>query len=222
MHHPTEPVEQTPPRYRAVPAEAVCCVVLGGLSLATFFSGYFGIVPVLAVLVGWWSLRRIARSPADLAGEQLAWTGIGMAVVFGLMGAAWLYFAGKAEAHWGYQAISYEALQLDPRYPPDPNVEGHRVPGSAWALNEKKIYIKGYMMTTPRMTGIKRFFLCPTNGVCNYCPVNPAPTEIIEINFVGDETIDYTTRLIGVGGKFLVDQKGKHQLPYSIEADYWN
>ena len=114
----------------------------------------------------------------------------------------------------GYQRVGYEQLQ------PDRDVPGERIPQTALDLNDKKVFIKGYISPTRQLIRLKRFILCPTNGVCQFCIPNPTPTEMIRVTLTGDLTADYTTRLIGIGGRFHVDEKDPQGVPYAMDVDY--
>ena len=111
----------------------------------------------------------------------------------------WLIFAGVSEVPYGYQRISYETLQPDPSKPTEP------IPQTAIDMQDRKVYIKGYMQSRRTLTGIKEFILCPTNGECPFCTPNPKRTEMIRVILQGDLEATYTTHLIGVAGRFRVD-----------------
>ena len=113
----------------------------------------------------------------------------------------------------GYQRVSYEELQPDPDNPDEP-------PQGVKDIVEKNklVYIKGYMVPTRQQFGLKRFTLCPTNNQCPYCIPFPKPTEQIRVTLDGDWAADYTTRLIGIGGRLRID--GNDPVPYAMEVNY--
>jgi hypothetical protein len=200
-------------RYRAVSRPAVASLVAGGLSLLVALHWCFLLLPLLAFYLGRRALKEIARTPEEFTGENLAWIGIGLATVFTLLGGGWLLSARAREVPFGYQKVDYAELQ------PDPAAGDQVVPATASDLNDKKVFIKGYIVPGRQQVGLRRFRLCPTNGVCTFCIPNPKPTEIIQVTLSGDLTTDYTTQLIGIGGRFHVDPDDPHHLPYSMDAD---
>ena len=111
-------------------------------------------------------------------------------------------------------AVSYEMLQPDPNSPAEP------IPQSALDMQDKRVFIKGYMKPVRRQTGIKEFTLCPSNGECPFCIPNPKRTEMIRVILQGDLETVYTAHLIGVGGRFQVDASSPSGIPYSLETDY--
>jgi hypothetical protein len=204
---PPGPTDTPPARSRAVHRAAVASLVLGVLSAATFLGWWFGVVPLLAIAAGWWALRKIQRTPEELTGENLAWT----ALLLTPAGYGWLWLVGANEVPAGYQQVRYQDLQPDLG-------QSEVVPETARQLDGKKIYLKGYMMPPRQLSRLKTFELCPDNGVCSYHTPNPTPTEVIRVTLTGDLMTEYTTTLVGVGGRLHVDEKKLY--PYSMDADY--
>jgi hypothetical protein len=209
-----EPHPHRPTRYRAVNRAAVLSVAAGALSFLTFLHWAFALLPVAGILLGWLGLRQIGRMREEATGERLAWSGICLSAAFFLVGAAWLIFQGVHEVPFGYQRVEYAELQ------PDPTIPKEIVPPKAMELDDKKIFIKGYMMPAHQHVRLKRFRVCPSNGQCAYCTPNPKRTEIIQVQLTGDLVTDYTTLLVRIGGRLHVDPEDPHGLPYTMEADY--
>jgi hypothetical protein len=209
-------------RYREISPAAVLSVVLAALSAAVFLAGpYVGaflllsVIPLAAIAAGWWALRRISHAREEVMGVLAAQIGIGLAALLWIGGLVWLLTAGLREVPTGYQAVTYAQLQ------PNPDVPEEMVPQTALDLKDKRIYIKGYIVQPPRQwVQLKRFVLCPTNGTCQFCIPNPTATEMIRVTLDGDLRADYTTRLIGIGGRFHIDEKDPLGIPYSMDVDY--
>jgi hypothetical protein len=204
------------PRYRAICAPAVISVVLGGLSILTALHWSLALIPLAGIVLGWSAHRRIRAAPDEWTGLGLARLGIGLSAALWVVGYGVLWVRQTVEVPWGYEAVrnDWEKLQPDPRNPVEV------IPESATALNEKKVYIKGYMQPRRQQQGIKEFILCPANGECPFCVPNPRPTQKVRIVLQGDMETIYTNRLIGVGGKFLVEPSDPSGIPYGMECDY--
>jgi hypothetical protein len=200
--------------YRAICPAAVGSIVVGALSILTVFSWFLAIVPLMGIGLGWRAMRRIRRAPEECTGFGVARLGIGLSVGLWIVGYGWLIFARTSEVPFGYQRVTYEMLQPDPNAPADP------IPQSALDLQDKKVFVKGYMQPRRQQTGIKEFILCPSNGECPFCTPNPKRTEMIRVVLQGDLETIYTTHLIGVGGRFQVDPADPSGVPYSLEANY--
>ena len=138
---------------------------------------------------------------------------MGLAVVFALFGCGWKLWAEGYGTPWGYQVITYEDLQPDPKSPRE------KVPPAAEELNEKQVFIKGYMAPTRQQIRLKRFIICPTIGDCKFCNAGLARTKMVRVELTSDLVTDYTTRLVGVGGILKVDPKDPAGIPYSISVE---
>jgi hypothetical protein len=214
--------------YRALSPLTVTSVVLGVLSLSTAIAqGWttwllLTIIPLAGSIFGWRSLKQIRKAPDEWTGLELAWAGIGLSAGLWLLGSCFVvvrysgFFTvfGISEVPYGYQVVSYEMLQPDPSAPTMP------IPQSALDMQDKKIYLKGYMQSRRQLTGIKEFILCPTNGQCQFCTPNPKRTEMIRVVLQGDLETCYTTNLIGVAGRFRVNTDDPLGIVYGLDADY--
>ncbi len=217
MSVPLEPTSATAPpavRYRALCPPAVASVVVGALSILSGFHWSLALVPLVGIGLGWHAVKRIRQVPDEWTGLGLARLGIGLSLGLWIVGYGWLLFARVSEVPYGYERVSYEMLQ------PDPNAPAEPIPQSALDMQDKRVFIKGYMKPVRRQTGIKEFTLCPSNGECPFCTPNPKRTEMIRVMLQGDLETVYTTHLIGVGGRFQVDASSPTGIPYSLETDY--
>ncbi len=195
---------------------AVASLVLGLASAATFVHRSLAVIPVAAIVLGIVALRRIRRAPQELTGADMAAAGVGLAVFFWIAGYGWLLIDEWREVPAGYERITYEQLQPDKSNPDEP------IPAAILDMKDKdkRVFLKGYMMPTRQLTGLRHFILCPTNNLCRYCNPNPSRTEMVRVTLEGDLTADYTTHLIGIGGRFQVDPANPSGVPYAMSVDY--
>jgi hypothetical protein len=199
-------------RYQAISRVAVVSVVLGVLSLLTIFDWFFALIPLAGLMVAWLAVRQIRDRPAEVTGQWLAWTGLGLCLAFWALGAGWLLLARAQEVPFGYQRIEFEELQ--------PTTPGQDVPLGVEKLQDKKVFIKGFIKPSRQHVRLKRFVFCRATADCQFCKPNPMPTEMISVTLSGDMETDYTSRLIGLGGTFRVDPQARSGIPYAIEVDY--
>jgi hypothetical protein len=210
-----DPPDEAPVRpYRAVSTAAVVSVVLGVLSLLTVFHWMYALIPIAGIMVGWLAQRHIRDCPQEVTGLAIAWVGLGLSVAMWGVGYSWLIFAHANEVPFGYQVIQYDDLQ------PDRNVAEQIIPLSVSKLDDKKVFLRGYIKPGRQQTDLKKFIICPSIANCPFCIPDPKPTEMILVTLTGDLTTDYSPHEIAVGGTFKVDAKPLNGLPYSIEADY--
>jgi uncharacterized membrane protein YphA (DoxX/SURF4 family) len=207
-------------RYRALSPLAVASVVLGGLSILTAFGStpsawlLLAVIPLAGIILGWRAARKIRNAPDEWTGLELARLGIGLSVGLWLAGCGYRVFCAKSEVPYGYTRITYEMLQPDPQKPTEP------IPQSALDMQDKKVFMQGFMQPGRRQTGIKDFILCPTNGECPFCTQNPKRTEKVRIVLEGDLETTYTTHLVRVAGRFRVNLDDPGGVPYGLDADY--
>ncbi|NLY01966.1 MAG: DUF3299 domain-containing protein [Rhodopirellula sp.] len=207
---------QSRQRYRRVNLLAVLSVAAGALSILTMFHWLLGFLPVAALVLALLGLRQIGRAPEEYTGQRVAITGAALAAGMWLFGSGVILFSHIREVPIGYEAISWQTLKPD-------RSSGEILPQGAIDLNEKRVYLKGYMYPGRQVMNIKEFLLVPTIGHCKFCSSALAKHEIVKVQLTGDLREEYTTHQVGIGGKLQVDQSPgfRHSggLPYTIEAD---
>jgi hypothetical protein len=210
-----ELIEGEPQRpWRRVSTLAVLSVVAGAASSLIFMDWMLGSLCLVGVALGALAIRRIHRHPELLTGLALAWVGIGLSGVTLVSGMSWAIYSHFAMAPPGYIAVTYAELQ------PDPDNPRQKYPPRAKELHDRKVYIKGFMYPTRQSLNLRRFSMSPFNGDCKYCIQQPKPTEKIRVELVGDLTTDFTVSLVGVGGKFQLEESEGGEVVYRLEADY--
>lgn len=125
-------------------------------------------------------------------------------------------FSGTSEAPSGYQPIKYETLQPDPDQPAMP------IPRTALDMQDRKVFVQGFMLPPHQQTHIKEFILCPMPGSCAFCRPDPEPTEMIRVKLAADQEMNYTTYLVRVAGWFRVEPDDPSGIPYAIECEAIN
>ncbi len=211
MSRETRPAKSEAGRYRAISSLAVASLALGVLSIVTALHWMLGIIPLTGIVLGWLSLREIRLAPEERTGRWVAIAGLNISIGLWIFGCCWLMFARVSEVPFGYTRVMYEDLQPEP---------GEKIPESAFELQGKKVFVKGYMQPGRRQIRLKTFILCPAIPDCPFCTTDPKPTEMVEITLVGDLMTRYTGRLIHVGGKLNIDPMALRGIPYQLEADY--
>ena len=201
-------------QYRALNPLAVTSTALGVLSIVTMLHWSLAVVPLAGIIVGWVAWKQIRKAPDEWIGATLVKVGIGLSVALWLLGYVCIYVRSCEKIPRGYALITYAKLQPDPMTPTEP------IPQTAIDMDDKKVYMEGYMQSRRTLTGIKEFILCPANGECPFCIPNPKRTEKIRVSLQGDLEATFTTHLIGVAGRFRVDANHPRGIPYGLEADY--
>jgi len=205
-------------RYREVNKLAVTSLAFGLLSVMTFVDWMLAALPILGIILALVAFHQINRRPEEVTGKGFARAGLGLSVLFWIVGYGWLIHSYYAEVPPGYEPISFATLQ------PDPSKKGSILPVGIEELAGKRIYLRGYMYPGRRSVGIKEFVFVPTRGHCKFCSRSLKSTEMIQVKLVGDHETDYHTQMTGVGGVLKINEHEAANplggLPYEIEADY--
>jgi hypothetical protein len=207
--------------YRAVSGLAVGCLLLGLVSGLTFLGWEFAVIPLAAIVLGWFAIRRIRDNPREMSGIAVACCGMGVALGSWVLGYSWLVYQRQHRVPEGYKLITYAMLQ-----PAADDIE-QKIPPEAITLDRQKVFILGFMIPGKRQVGLKEFALSEDRGDCAYCKPKPRLTQLIQVKMKPPQTTSYTTRAIGVGGMMTVvdDPRDPRRaemggLVYQIEADY--
>ncbi len=204
-------------RYRTLNMLAVVSTVFGALSILTAFTPFLGPVPVAGVVLAMLALRQIRRAPEEYTGRGFAVAGLLLSLGLWAVGAGCYVYGQYRDVPHGYKLISFDDLQ------PDPDVSGEVIPPAVLELNDKKVFIRGYMYPGRQYTRIKQFILVPTIEHCNFCSRSLKSTEVIRIKLVGDLMTDYENHMAGFGGTLRIDQEQASRpfggVLYQIDAD---
>lgn len=195
-----EAAQQQLLNYRAVTGLGVASLVLGVLSVLSCLHWAWGLIPAAGIITGWIAWRQILRTPEEVTGASFAKWGVVLSASVWAVGSIWLTYLSYTQAPPGYKVVSYADLQLPPGSPPE-----MLVPPKAEELDGERIFIRGYMVPGRRQSGITRFFLSDDPGVCSFCAPKPKITQLVEVKLLNDLEAEFTTHLIGVGGKFRVE-----------------
>ena len=203
--------------YRALSAAAIATLVVGILSLTAFLHPWFVAMPGVGLILGIVAIKKIRAKPTELTGEPVVKAGMALCLFCGIAGPSYQGYVYATEVPDWAQRISYGALQ------PDPETSREPIPASAWALNGKQVFIKGYKYPGDQMDGIKQFVLCADQGDCCFGG-NPKITDRILVNLTPPLTIANSTRQFKVAGTFRVEfmqtATGLSAVYYHLDADY--
>jgi hypothetical protein len=205
-------------RYRALCPLAVISLSLSVLSILTILADsvvawtLISLIPIGGAIAGWRAMKQIAQSPTEWIGLRMAKIGLWLSVGLWLTCSfsAWWLYAGRVPA--GYDRITFETIWGESSSP------GRAIPQRVRDMQDKKVFIQGYMKPSRQLTGIKDFTLSPTSGECPFC-ASTTRGEMIRVALPSDMTTDFTTHLIGVAGHFQIHEDDPSGIPFSIEAD---
>ena len=212
MYHEYDEVrpEETD-QYRAIGSLSVATFAFGLLSILSLFSGFLLIVPVLGLVFGGLSVRKIIAMPTIVGGLRLTVAGMVLSFLFGCSG-IWSHY------HNYYYATPLGYAEID-FYKIAPGKSG-AVPNEIASLDGQKVFVEGFMYPQKLQDGIEKFALVRTLSTSSFTGATPDPTDMILVEIKTGEKISYRAKPIRIGGVLKVRRDFSYEkLPYTIEAD---
>lgn len=199
--------------YKTIGALPVVSLICGILSILTFLSWGMLLVPLVGLVSGGLALRTILNSPEDSGGFRLTCAGIGLSLVFSLLGCTYLVWSYYHETPFGYFPITFEDIAADPRTGEIPRSARH------FAESGQKVFIEGYMFAGTHLHDIDQFVLVASDAQNQFETLVREPTESVIVRMIGGSTVSYYSRPVRVGGRLKINEKNGSESPYLLEAD---
>jgi hypothetical protein len=212
MYHEYDEVRpEEADQYRAIGSLSVATFVFGLLSLLSLVSGFLLLVPVLGLVFGGLSLRKIIAMPTIMGGLRLTVTGMVLSFLFGCAGLWWQHYSFYNLTPAGYRELDFFDFAAGP---------SGAVPKTIAELDGQKVFVKGYMYPQKLQDGIEKFALVRILTTSSFTGATPDPTDMILVEIKTGEKISYRAKPIRVGGVLRVRRDFSFEkLPYTIEAD---
>jgi hypothetical protein len=220
-------------QYRAVHTGAIIGLVLGLLSFSTVLAAASSLesclvvapIPVLGMFVSLRSWGRIRRESEQFTGGWMAAAGFVLSLAFLSAGLAYGGYVYATEVRAGYARISFDGMKPS-------EVEergGVAVPPEIAALDGQQVFIKGYIRpdSVTVSKGIDRFLLVRDNNQCCFGDLSKIKYfDQIDVDMTGAARVDYSQKLLGVGGVLRVRPENARLGPsapvFSLEGQYVN
>lgn len=207
--------------YRPVPVIAPVAFFLGLCSAIGMFSLVGLVVGVAGVVLGLMGSLKIRGSNGEYSGLWLAATGAVLSLAFLASGGTLHAYTIATEVPDGFERINFTRdiskkgfVVEDGETTIDPDVR---------KLDEKPIFLKGYMYPEQQTKGITSFVLVKDNQQCCFGG-QPQLTDMITVQMEKGKTIEFTPNLVSVAGIFRArspQQTGPLSTVYKIEASYF-
>lgn len=212
MYHEYDEVRpQEEDQYRAIGSLSIASFVFGLLSFTAMFSGFLLLVPVLGLVFGVLSARKIIAMPTVVGGFRLTVAGLALSIVFGCLGLWWQYYSYYNVTPAGYHELTFIDFAAG---------QSGAIPNEIAALDGQKVFVKGYMYPLKQQDAIEKFALVRTITTSSFSGATPDPTDMILVEIKTGQKIDYRAKPIRVGGILHVRRDFSYEkLPYTIEAD---
>lgn len=191
------------------------CAVAGLAGIPGLAIGFVGMITGVVCL---WQIR---RAEGELGGRLVARAGFVLSALFLVSGSALHAYNYVTELPEGYERVSFNWLS---KQEPKAGPEGAIVTPEVAALDEKPIFIKGYMFPTRQSVGLTEFVLVKDTGQCCFGG-NPKITDMIVVKFKDGMTVNHKEQtLVSVAGIFhakSIVQSGELTAIYSIDGTHF-
>jgi hypothetical protein len=220
-------------QYRALHIGAIIGLSLGMLSVfmvitaASSFEGCLLVapLPILGIVVSLWSLSRIRRDPEYYTGRPIARLGLLLSLGFLVGGVGYGGYVFATEVPEGYTRISFAGMKPDELE----QRSGVIVPPEIAALDEKRVFIKGYIRpdSISISRGIKNFLLVRDNNQCCFGDLSKISYyDQMYVDMAGSGTVDYSQGVFRMGGILKIEPQNARRIAgapvFSLKADYAN
>ena len=211
MHHEYDEVRpQEEDQYRAIGSLSITSFVFGLLSFTSIIFGTLLIVPLLGLIFGVLSARKIIAMPTIMGGLKLTVAGMILSFVFGCVGIWSQYHNYYHATPAGYAKIDFYKIAAG---------DSGAIPNEIMALNDQKVFIEGHMYPQKQQDNIEKFALVRTLQSSSFAGT-PDPTDMILVEIKTGQKLDYRAKPIRIGGTLKVRRNFSYEkLPYTIEAD---
>ena len=188
-----------------------------GLTGLSAFLGVYGIgIAFVGIVVGLAAIVRVGCAQGMVRGMAAA--------VAGFVVSAACFGGGIANQIYQYRHECPEGY-LRVNFPEEISARQFVYYGTQRRLHEdvapfigQKIFLKGFMWTTQKDTGLERFILLKDNGECCFGG-SPQPYDMMQVDMADEATADGHTGMISVAGILRANiAAGQDEAVYLMEA----
>ena len=222
--------------YRPLSTGAIASAVFGLLSSLVFITAnnslasslWLAPIPVVGLVTGYLSLRKIVSMPGQLSGRGAAVAGILLSAIGLFGGLGYASYVHATEVPDGYIRTSFYEFRPDQVH----QRRGKTIPPEILELDQQQVFIKGFMRPglhfsktgTPVRNHVSGFLLVRDNNECCFGDISDVKYyDQVLVRMTGNKTTNYSGGMFRVGGKLRVlpeNAQRKGQPVYILEADY--
>ena len=206
--------------YRPIPLTAILGFICGlGTSLALLFP--VGVVlGLLGLIFGLQATLKIIKFPQDYSGKLLAMSGLMLSALFTFGGISLHAYNYVTEVPDGYERVSFISDIAKKEFVNKKGMMDFH--DDVKQLDNKDIFLKGYMYPTRQTEGLTNFILCKDNGQCCFGG-KPKLTDMILVQMKSDP-VKFRETMVSVAGTFkLIPNSGGELNPvYALETVHFN
>jgi len=207
--------------YRPIPVSAILAVVCGVGAVSALLFPVGVLLGLMGIIFGLQATAKIMQYPTDYSGKYLAVAGLACSIFFMCGGIALHAYNYAVEVPDGYERVSFVSDIAKKEFVSKKGkMDFH---DDIKQLNNKEIFLKGYMYPTGQTEGLTNFILCKDNGQCCFGG-KPKLTDMILVQMKSDQ-VKYRQTMVSVAGTFkLIPNSGGGELNpvYALEAVHFS
>ena len=205
--------------YKSLSRAGVLSLVFGLFGLLAWISPLLLFLPAIGFVFGLVALRNLKKYPNELIGTPVAWLGIVLSATILIGSPSRHIYIYNTEVPEGFERVQFATLTSRMGAPDVP-------PQEAYALNGKKVFLKGYIHPTSiSSNSSKTFVMVPDWGTCCF-GTQPPLTHMIQVKLVSDEFAYKSQRMHAIAGTLEVHPyvrpvEGLEGVFYEFEAEHF-
>lgn len=205
--------------YRSLSFVAVVALVFGVISIpsaaAASMNPFLLIFPFIGMLIGLTAVLKLRNRTDEFTGLGLAKTGLMLSTILLFLGGSYAVYIYATEVPDGFQRISFNALEPDPKFPRPWSPEAEELVG-------QDVFVKGYVYPDDQLGEIKQFILVPDMGTCCFGG-KPKIADMIQVTLDDPHRVKYSMIRRSLAGKFhvrMVNVEKVDEVMYHLDASY--
>lgn len=185
--------------YRPVPVLAPVSLFLGICSFLSVLTLLGVGIAMFGTVLGAVCLWRIRQSAGELSGKSLALIGFLLSLLFLVSGSSLHAYTIATEVPEGFRRVNFYHDVSKKGFVYATGVSDFHP--DVKALDDEKIFIKGYMYPTRQTQNLTSFLLVKDNEKCCFGG-QPSLTDMILVEMQDGKTVDFSPGLVSVAGIF--------------------
>ena len=211
--------------YKPIPVLAPASLFLGLTALITFVTPIGGIlVGVCGLILGIICFLGILRNRSEVGGFKMTVVALCLSFVSAVYGGGKLAYDYNTEVPDGYERVNFYSQISKKGFEYDKQSGRPSIHPDVMALDQKLIFLKGFMYPTRQKEGITEFIMAKDNGQCCFGG-EPQVTDMVYVKLDQPLAVEFTDERVSVSGVFSVGKVNKAEglMPiYELKAKHFS
>jgi len=209
--------------YKPIPVLSPTSLLLGLASMVVFVTAFGIIIGVVGTILGTICVLGTLRNRQETGGFRMTVTGLALSALAATYGSSKLVYDYQTELPPGFERVSFSNDIAEKGLAYEKGKGSWTIHPEVAALNEKQIFLKGFMYPTRIKEGITEFILAKDNGECCFGG-EPKVTDMILVKLEKPLEVDFTDKRVSVAGTFQTNRNQSEGLTqiYELKASHFS